>query len=61
MAGLRRTDRSGYVRRMDFSAITRPVSELLDGTMDRSLVLGYTKIGSGLRRHWWPADPEPVM
>lgn len=59
MAGLRRTDRSGYVRRMDFSAITRPVSELLDGTMDRSLVLGYTKIGSGLRRHWWPADPEP--
>lgn len=22
-------------------------------------MLGYTKIGSGLRRHWWPADPEP--
>ena len=32
---------------------------LLDGAMDRSLVLGYTRIGSGLRRRWWPADPDP--
>lgn len=31
---------------------------LLDGAMDRALVLGYTKIGSGLRRRWWPADPQ---
>ncbi len=44
---------------MDLSAITRPVNDLLDGAMDRSVVLGYTKIGSGLRRHWWPADAEP--
>jgi NAD(P)-dependent dehydrogenase (short-subunit alcohol dehydrogenase family) len=39
--------------------VTRPVTGLLDGAMDRSLVLGYTKIGSGLRRRWWPADPAP--
>ncbi|MGY4709546.1 SDR family NAD(P)-dependent oxidoreductase [Mycolicibacterium sp. CBM1] len=44
---------------MDFSALTRPATELLDGAMDRALVLGYTKIGSGLRRHWWAADPAP--
>ena len=31
----------------------------LDAALDRSLVLGYTKIGSGLRRRWWPADPAP--
>ena len=30
-----------------------------DGVLDRSLVLGYTKIGPSLRRRWWPADPEP--
>ena len=39
--------------------VTRPVTGLIDGVMDRSLVLGYTKIGSGLRRRWWPADPAP--
>ncbi|MCH9721580.1 MAG: SDR family NAD(P)-dependent oxidoreductase [Actinomycetia bacterium] len=27
--------------------------------MDRALVLGYTRIGPGLRRRWWPADPAP--
>ena len=43
---------------MDFSALTRPATELIDGAMDRAPVLGYTKIGSGLRRHWWPADPQ---
>ena len=37
--------------------VTRPVTGILDGAMDRSLVLGYTRIGSGLRRRWWPADP----
>ena len=31
----------------------------LDTVLDRSLVLGYTKIGPALRRRWWPADPEP--
>lgn len=44
---------------MDLAGVTRPVTGLLDGAMDRSLVLGYTKIGSGLRRRWWPADPDP--
>ena len=39
--------------------VTRPVMGILDGAMDRALVLGYTRIGSGLRRHWWPADPAP--
>lgn len=31
----------------------------LDAVLDRSLVLGYTRIGPAVRRHWWPADPEP--
>ncbi|WP_344057604.1 SDR family NAD(P)-dependent oxidoreductase [Terrabacter lapilli] len=31
----------------------------LDWAMDKSLVLGYSKIGPALRRRWWPADPEP--
>lgn len=44
---------------MDLADVTRPVTGLLDGAMDRSLVLGYTRIGSGLRRRWWPADPAP--
>lgn len=41
------------------SSVSRPVTDLLDGAMDRALVLGYTRIGPGLRRLWWPADPEP--
>lgn len=41
------------------AGVAKPVTGLLDGAMDRSLVLGYTKIGSGLRRRWWPADPPP--
>ncbi|HET7328361.1 MAG TPA: SDR family NAD(P)-dependent oxidoreductase [Nocardioidaceae bacterium] len=32
---------------------------LVDAVMDRSLVLGYTRIGYRLRRNWWPADPVP--
>jgi dehydrogenase/reductase SDR family protein 12 len=28
-----------------------------DIVLDRSVVLGYTRIGSQLRRLWWPADP----
>src|SRR6478672_8400763 len=31
----------------------------LDWAMDKSLVLGYSKIGPALRRRWWPADPQP--
>jgi dehydrogenase/reductase SDR family protein 12 len=29
-----------------------------DTALDRSVVLGYTRIGSQLRRLWWPADPD---
>lgn len=32
---------------------------VLDGALDRSVVLGYTKVGSRLRRMWWPDDPRP--
>ncbi|TGD85958.1 SDR family NAD(P)-dependent oxidoreductase [Mycolicibacterium sp. CH28] len=46
---------------MELSALTRPATELLDGAMDRALILGYTKIGSGLRKHWWPADAAPQV
>jgi dehydrogenase/reductase SDR family member 12 len=34
-------------------------TRVLDDALDRSVVLGYTKIGSVLRRTWWPADPRP--
>jgi dehydrogenase/reductase SDR family member 12 len=34
-------------------------TRLLDDALDRSVVLGYTKIGSRLRQSWWPADPRP--
>ena len=44
---------------MGLADVTRPVTGLIDGAMDRALVLGYTRIGSGLRRRWWPADPAP--
>ena len=37
--GCERRTTEGYVRRMDLSAITRPVNDLLDGAMDRSVVL----------------------
>lgn len=33
------------------------LSNVLDAALDRSVVLGYTRIGSGLRQRWWPADP----
>jgi dehydrogenase/reductase SDR family protein 12 len=36
-----------------------PATAVLDAALDRTLVLGYTKIGPALRRRWWPADPEP--
>ncbi len=35
----------------------RRAETALDWAMDKSLVLGYTRIGPALRRHWWPADP----
>ncbi len=35
-----------------------PLITALDTALDRSVVLGYTRLGSRLRRRWWPADPE---
>lgn len=34
-------------------------SRLVDSALDRAVVPGYSRIGPRLRRHWWPADPEP--
>ncbi|GLP73693.1 hypothetical protein TUM20983_08030 [Mycobacterium antarcticum] len=33
------------------------LTEVLDTVLDRSVLLGYTRIGSNVRRAWWPADP----
>lgn len=30
---------------------------VIDGALDRSVLLGYSKIGSSVRKLWWPADP----
>lgn len=30
-----------------------------DVVLDRSVVLGFTRIGPALRRAWWPRDPAP--
>ena len=35
------------------------ITEVADGALDRSVVLGYTKLGSRIRRLWWPDDPRP--
>mgnify|MGYP005816247197 CR=1 FL=1 len=32
---------------------------VVDTVLDRSVVLGYTKVGSRLRSLWWPDDPTP--
>ncbi|WP_137148615.1 SDR family NAD(P)-dependent oxidoreductase [Mycolicibacterium sp. CR10] len=37
--------------------ISRTLTTAADAVLDRSVVLGYTKLGSGIRRLWWPADP----
>ncbi|MBJ7339694.1 SDR family NAD(P)-dependent oxidoreductase [Mycolicibacterium sp.] len=31
---------------------------VIDAALDRSVLLGYSKIGSSIRRLWWPADPS---
>ena len=35
------------------------MANVLDAVLDRSVVLGYSKVGSALRKRWWPDDPEP--
>ncbi|KRE26572.1 dehydrogenase [Mycobacterium sp. Soil538] len=39
--------------------LTDSLGAVVDTVLDRSVVLGYTKIGSRLRALWWPADPAP--
>ncbi|WP_328514681.1 SDR family NAD(P)-dependent oxidoreductase [Mycolicibacterium palauense] len=34
------------------------VATLVDAALDRSVFLGYTKVGSRLRRRWWPEGPR---
>ncbi len=35
------------------------LASVVDRALDRSVVLGYTRIGPALRRRSWPADPPP--
>jgi NAD(P)-dependent dehydrogenase (short-subunit alcohol dehydrogenase family) len=39
--------------------VTAAFGRGLDRLLDRSVVLGYTRIGPALRRTWWPEDPAP--
>lgn len=34
-------------------------TRVVDAALDRSIVLGYSSVGSRLRRRWWPDDPAP--
>ena len=36
-----------------------PLTAGLDWLLDRTVVPGYSRVGSALRRHWWPDDPAP--
>jgi dehydrogenase/reductase SDR family member 12 len=40
--------------------ITGRLAKVADTVLDRSVVLGYTKLGSTVRRQWWPPDPPPA-
>src|SRR6478736_6265024 len=35
------------------------ITGVLDDVLDRSVVLGYTKLGSRIRQLCWPDDPHP--
>src|SRR6478609_246663 len=35
------------------------ITTVLDGVLDRSVLLGYSRLGSRVRRLWWPAGPGP--
>lgn len=39
--------------------MSSPLTSALDTVLDKALILGYSSIGPALRRHWWPADPDP--
>lgn len=40
--------------------ITSVLANVADTVLDRSVVVGYTRLGSKIRRLWWPADPPPA-
>ena len=35
------------------------IAAVLDGMLDRSVVLGYSRVGARVRRLWWPDGPGP--
>jgi len=35
------------------------IAAVLDGVLDRSVVLGYSRVGARVRRLWWPDGPGP--
>ncbi|CAN5783465.1 hypothetical protein BH20ACT6_BH20ACT6_05650 [soil metagenome] len=35
------------------------ITHVVDWALDKSVVLGYSRIGPVLRRAWWPPDPAP--
>lgn len=39
--------------------VTSVIDRFLDSALDRSVVLGYSKVGPAFRRRSWPADPAP--
>lgn len=43
---------------MGTSWIGRAVVDGVDVALDKAVVPGWSRIGSGLRRHWWPADAQ---
>lgn len=45
--------------RVGSMGIGTTLARAVDASIDRTVVLGYTRLGSGLRARWWPADPEP--
>lgn len=44
---------------MTSSSAVRGLTRVLDAALDRSVLLGYSRVGPALRRRWWPADPKP--
>lgn len=45
--------------RVGFMGFGTTLARAVDASMDRTVVLGYTRLGSGLRARWWPEDPAP--
>jgi dehydrogenase/reductase SDR family protein 12 len=39
--------------------MANPLTAALDTILDKTVVPGYSSIGPALRKHWWPADPDP--